>query len=134
MGWGELIGLLTGIIGTGISIYQWAVINESKKRKSELQYLLAGVCDVALQKRTAWENQINALPKPESPQDREMGRLYLRARDDFGEIVSLAVALEGVIDPDSSAISAGIDKSIAIVQKNNQLQTEGLKNPNKGAN
>jgi hypothetical protein len=123
------VGTLVGVIGLVIAIYQWAVINEGKKRKSELQYILAGINNAAIQKQMAWQNQINTLPKLESQQDWEMGRLYLRARDDFSEIASLTIALEGTIDIDNSAISAMMDKSIEIVQKNNALQSEGLKNP-----
>ena len=127
--WFGGIGMLVGIIGTGIAIYQWAVINEAKKRKSELQYILAGINNAAIQKQIAWQNQINTLPRLESPQDWETGRLYLRARDDFSEIASLTIALEGTIDIDNSAISAMMDKSIEIVQKNNKLQAEGMNNP-----
>ncbi|MDH5573422.1 MAG: hypothetical protein OEY89_16790 [Gammaproteobacteria bacterium] len=127
--WFGGVGVLVGLIGTGIAIYQWAVINEGKKRKSELQYILAGINNSAIQKQLAWQNQINTLPKLESQQDWETGRLYLRARDDFSEIASLTIALEGTIDIDNSAISAMMDKSIDIVKKNNQLQTEGMKNP-----
>ncbi|SCX80500.1 hypothetical protein SAMN05216233_101402 [Desulfoluna spongiiphila] len=58
-----------------------------------------------------------------------MGRLYLRAKDDFAEIASLTIALEGTIDVDHSAIKDMMDKSIDIVKKNNQLQEEGMKNP-----
>ncbi|PSV14406.1 hypothetical protein [Photobacterium kishitanii] len=127
--WVGAIGTFVGIISTGIAVYQWAMINESNKRKSELQYLLAGINNAAIQKQMAWQNQINTLPKFESPQDWEMGRLYLRARDDMGEIASLTIALEGTIDAENSAITAMMDKSISLVQKNNQLQAEGLKNP-----
>lgn len=127
--WIGAIGTLVGIISAGIAVYQWAMINESNKRKSELQYLLAGINNAAIQKQMAWQNQINTLPKFESPQDWEMGRLYLRARDDMGEIASLTIALEGTIDADNSAITAMMDKSISLVKKNNQLQAEGLKNP-----
>ncbi len=41
--WFGGIGTLVGVIGLGIAIYQWAVINEGKKRRSELQYILAGI-------------------------------------------------------------------------------------------
>lgn len=58
-----------------------------------------------------------------------MGRIYLRAKDDFAEIASLTIALEGTIDVNHSAIKDMMDKSIEIVQKNNQVQEEGLKNP-----
>ncbi|MDF4484004.1 hypothetical protein P3450_14785 [Vibrio parahaemolyticus] len=127
--WIGAIGTLVGLISTGIAIYQCAVINESNKRKSELQYLLAGINNAAIQKQVAWQNQINTLPKLESAQDWERARLYLRARDDLVEIASLTIALEGTIDTDNSAIKAMMDKSISLVQKNNQLQAEGLKNP-----
>ena len=39
----DIIGLAVGIIGTAIAIYQAAIINESKRRKNELQYLFAGI-------------------------------------------------------------------------------------------
>lgn len=120
---------MVGVIGTAIAIYQAAVIRESAKRKSELQYILAGINNAALQKQQAWQNQIATLKKLETDQDWEMGRLYLRAKDDFAEIASLTIALEGTIDIDYSAIKAMMDKSIQIVQKNNLLQGEGMKNP-----
>jgi hypothetical protein len=127
--WIGISGTIVGIIGTGIAIYQWAVLNETNKRKSELQYILAGINNAALLKQVSWQNQMNTLPKLESAQDWEMGRLYLRAKDDMGEIASLAVALEGAIDIDNSAIGKMMDKSIEMVRKNNELQSEGLKNP-----
>lgn len=123
----SLISLLVGIIGTGIAIYQAAVIREGKKRRSELQYILAGINNVALQKQQAWQNQISTLPQLESHQDMEMFRLYVRVKDDFAEMASLTIALEGTIDVDHSAISSMMDKSIEIVKKNNQLQEEGMK-------
>jgi hypothetical protein len=126
---GEAIALIVGIIGTGVAIYQWAVINESKKRKGELQFILAGINNVALQKQQSWQNQINLLPKPDRQEHFEAARPYLRARDDFAELAGLTAALEGAIDTDSSAISTMLDKGIDIVQKNNKLQEEGLKNP-----
>lgn len=125
----SIISLLVGIIGTSIAIYQAAVIQETKKRRGELQYILAGINNAALQKQMAWQNQINTLQALETHQDWEMGRLYVRARDDFSEIASLTIALEGTIDLDSSAIRSMMDKSIDIVQKNNILQRENLKNP-----
>jgi hypothetical protein len=70
------------------------------------------------------------LPKLESQQEWEIGRLYLRARDDFSEIANITSALEGTIDINNSAISSLMDKSIDIVKKNNLLQAEGMKNPN----
>lgn len=127
--WFGGVGTLVGLISAGIAIYQWAVINEAKKRKSELQYILAGINNAALQKQQAWQNQIATLKKIESAQDWEMVRLYVRAKDDFSEIASLTIALEGTIDVDHSAIKAMMGKSIEIVKKNNELQEEGMKNP-----
>jgi len=127
--WIGVSGTLVGIIGTGIAIYQWAVLNETNKRKSELQYILAGINNAALQKQVSWQNQMNTLHKLESAQDWEMGRVYLRAKDDMGEIASLAIALEGAINVENSAIGKMMDKSIEMVRKNNELQSEGLKNP-----
>lgn len=116
-------------VSTGIAIYQWAVINESKKRRREFQFLLAGINNAALQKQAAWANQISTLTETEIADDIGNARVLLRAKDDFSEIAQLTVALEGTIDPDSSAISELMDKSIEIVRKNNELQNEGLKNP-----
>ena len=127
--WIGISGTIVGIIGTGIAIYQWAVLNETNKRKSELQYILAGINNAALQKQVSWQNQMNTLPKLESSEDWEKGRLYLRAKDDMGEIASLAVALEGAIDIKNSAIGKMLEQSIEMVRKNNELQNEGLKNP-----
>jgi hypothetical protein len=39
------------------------------------------------------------------------------------------VALEGAIDPDSSAITSMMDKYIETVRKNNILQAEAQNNP-----
>lgn len=124
-----LISLLVGIIGTVIAVYQAALISASNKRASELQYILAGINNSALQKQQAWQNQISTLQNFETSQDWEMGRLYVRAKDDFAEIASLAIALEGAIDVNHSAISDMMEKSIKIVEQNNRLQAEGLKNP-----
>lgn len=127
--WFGGIGMLVGLIGTGIAIYQWAVINEGKKRKNELQYLLAGINSLALQKQVAWQNQISVLGTPNTPEEWEIARLNVRARDEVSEIASLTVALEGAIDTDNSAITAMMDKYTEIAEKNNRLQTEGMKNP-----
>lgn len=127
--WIGIIGTTVGVISLGVAIYQWAQANAGKKRSSELQYILAGINNAALQKQQAWQNQINTLPKLESAQDWEMGRLYLRAKDDFTEIASLAIALEGSIDIHSSAIKSMLTKSIEIIKLNNELQRENMKNP-----
>ena len=112
-----------------MAIYQWAVLNESKKRKREFQYIIAGINSAALQKQQAWQNQTALISKPETPAEWETVRLYVRAKDDFAEIASLTVALEGTIDVEGSAISDMMDRYLANVKKNNELQAEGLKNP-----
>ncbi|MGO2183054.1 MAG: hypothetical protein ACTH36_12180 [Pseudoalteromonas nigrifaciens] len=117
----EAIGLIVGIIGTAIAIYQAAIINESKKRKNELQYLFAGINAAAVQKQQAWQNQIALLPKPSTPEEWAIAHAYIRARDDVAEIANLTSALEGTIDPDNSAIVAMMDKYKTIVDKNNLM-------------
>jgi hypothetical protein len=117
----EAFGLIVGIIGTAIAIYQAAIINESKKRKNELQYLFAGINAAAIQKEKAWQNQIALLPKPSTPEEWAVAHAYVRARDDMAEIASLTIALEGTIDPDNSAIVSMMDKYKAIVDKNNLM-------------
>lgn len=123
------ISFIVGLIGTGIAIYQTAVLNESKKRRGELQFLLAGINSSALQKQQLWANQIALLSKPVSESELSILRIYVHARDDFTDIANLTVALEGAIDTESSAISSMMDKYLATVRKNNELQTESLKNP-----
>jgi len=123
------ISLLVGIIGTGIAIYQWAVLNESKKRKKEIQFLLAGVSNISLAKQQAWINQISLLNSPQDPEQLAHARSCFRARDDLGEIQSLVAALEGSIDSDSSATTAILQKTLTDSQLNNKIQEEALKNP-----
>ncbi|WP_045858597.1 hypothetical protein [Teredinibacter purpureus] len=125
----EALSLGIGVIGTAIAIYQAAVIRENKKRKREIQYLLAGVNNAALQKQISWQNRISTLPKLETDKDWELGNTLMRARDDCQEIASLTVALEGAIDVDYSAIKAMMQKFIDTTKQNNELQAEGLKNP-----
>lgn len=118
-----------GAIGTAIAIYQTAVLKESKKRRGELQFLLAGINSSALQKQQGWHNQITLLGAPHGEAEMQLFRAHVRARDDFADIAQLTVALEGAIDTESSAISSMMDKFINTVQKNNKLQAEGLRNP-----
>ena len=108
----ETISLLVGIIGTAIAIYQFAVIHENRKRKAEMQFLLAGIGSLALSKQQAWNNQISWLPKPQNSADLENFRIHSRARDDFLEISGLVSALEGAIDIDSSASTKMLERSI----------------------
>jgi len=130
----EILSLSVGVIGTAIAIYQAAIIREGSKRKREIQYVLAGINNAALQKQISWQNQITTLPELETPADWEMARSLMRARDDFQEIASLTIALEGTIDVDTSAIQSMMEKSIAITKQNNELQAEGLKNPTLASN
>ena len=60
----DWISFAVGIIGTGIAIWQTAIINESKKRRGELQFLLAGINSSAIQKQQLWANQIALLGTP----------------------------------------------------------------------
>lgn len=126
----DWISFAAGIIGTCIAIWQTATLNESKKRRSELQYLLAGINSSAVQKQQLWSNQITLLGEPKNETAMQLFRTYVRARDDFTDVAMLTVALEGAIDTECSAINDMMDKFIEAVQKNNQLQAEGLKNPN----
>jgi hypothetical protein len=125
----QLIISIVGVIGTAVAIYQWAVLNESQKRRRELQFLLAGIHQVAISKQVEWNNQISFLPRPQSDKDLEIFRIHARARDSLMEIASAITALESVIDTDSSAISAMLEKTIKQTELNNRLQAEGLKNP-----
>lgn len=118
----ETIGLMAGIIGTGIAIYQWAVINESKKRKNELQYILAGINASAIQKQAAWQNQITLLQPPKTPEEWRIAQISVRARDDIAEIANLTSALEGAIDTENSAIVSMMDKHKKIVEKGKELR------------
>lgn len=125
----HIIISVVGVIGTAIAIYQWGVLNESKKRRSELQFLLAGIHQLALSKQIEWNNQMNLLPKPQNEKDMEVIRSHARARDNLMEIGSTITALENVIDTDTSAIQAMLEKTIEQAKLNNELQNEGLKNP-----
>jgi hypothetical protein len=90
---------------------------------------LAGINNAALQKQVSWQNRMNTLQLLETDKDWELGNTLMRGRDDFQEIASLTIVLEGAIDVDYSAIEAMMKKSIDIVKQNNELQAEGLKNP-----
>lgn len=128
----ELFNILmsiVGVIGTSIAIYQWAVLNESKKRSTELQFLLAGIHQLALSKQLEWNNQMSLLPKPQNEKDMEIIRIHARARDNLMEIGSTITALENVISTDTSAIQKMLEKTISGAKLNNELQTEALRNP-----
>ena len=125
----SIISLLVGVIGTGIAIYQWAVLNESKKRQEQLQYLLAGISHAALSKQQTWINQMGLLPPPQTEADLSVIRVHARARDDLSEIHSVVAALEGTIDTESSAITAILEKTLKQGEINNKIQETALANP-----
>lgn len=120
---GIIFGLL-GSIGSCIAIYQKGVMNESKKRKSELQYILAAINSLANQKQQFWQNQINLLSQPETPEQWEIARLHMRAKDSFAEIASQAMAMEGIIDADESAIDKMGEKGLEAIKRSNLMQEE----------
>jgi hypothetical protein len=94
-----------------------------------LQFLLAGIHQIALSKQMEWNSQMNLLTKPQSDKDLEILRIHARARDNLMEISSAITALESVLDTESSAISSMLEKTIEQTELNNRLQSEGLKNP-----
>ena len=126
--------MVTGVIGAAIAIYKTAILNERKKRSSELQYLLAGISHTALSKSQAWTNQINLLPQPNNDCELAILRAHTRAKDDLTEIHNLAAALEGVIDSDSSAISSLLKKIAVDSETNNKIQEIALNNPTNKSN
>ena len=123
------ISLFVGVIGTALAIYQAAVIRETKNRYRELQYILAGISNMALGKQQAWVNQGYWLGEPDNDEVKEIYKLHARARDDFAEMATTISALEGTIDPDHSAITKMLEKMKTQISINNELQREGLKNP-----
>ncbi len=126
--WVGAIGTLVGILSAGIAVYQWAVLNEAKKRRHEIQFILAGVGHLALSKCQSWNNQIELLARPEKAEDLGIFRIYASARDDLMQIHSIVTALEGTIDSNSSASKALLQKSIEQARLNNELQETALKN------
>ncbi|MDV6347094.1 hypothetical protein R2083_06145 [Nitrosomonas sp. Is35] len=127
--WIGMIGTLVGVLSGGIAVYQWAVINEAKKRRHEIQFILAGVGHLVLSKCQSWNNQIALLARPETADGLGIFRVHVSARDDMNEIHSLVTALEGTIDSSSSASKALLQKSIEQAKLNNELQETALKNP-----
>lgn len=123
------ISLIVGVIGTAIAIYQWAVLNESKKRRKEIQFLLAGISNLSLSKQQSWINQISLLNNSDDPEQIAHAKILFRAKDDFGEVQSLVSALERSIDSDNSATTAILEKTLTDTKLNNQIQEEALKNP-----
>jgi hypothetical protein len=119
----DILSLLVGILSTCIAVYQAAIIKANKKRNTEIQFILAGINNAAIQKQISWANQISLLKKPNNEEDWFSVRTHINARDGFSEISQLVTALEGTIDIDSSAISKMYDRSIDVAKKNNELQS-----------
>ncbi|RUO71652.1 hypothetical protein [Idiomarina ramblicola] len=117
-----IAGLVVGVIGTGIALYQWGVMNEAKKRRHELQYLLAGISNTALLRRQSWLNQLSLYPAPQGEADLNLKRMLVRARDDLSEIHSLVAALEGAVDSEKSATTEILKKTIEQGELNNRIQ------------
>ncbi len=117
----EIIFGLVGCIGTFVAIYQWGTLNETKKRKRELQYILASLNNSALQKQNSWQNQISALPNPSNEQEWEMLKVHMRARDSFAELSQQLTAMEGIIDTEYSAIEKMTERSLKAVKQGKEI-------------
>lgn len=124
-----VLGLVLGILGTGIALYQRGVMNEARRRRHELQYLLAGVSHTSLLKSQAWLNQIALYPEPQSDAELQLRRSLVRARDDLAEIHSMVAALEGAIDSETSATTDILKKTLEQGRLNNEIQQGNLENP-----
>jgi hypothetical protein len=124
-----VIGLVVGIVGICFAVYQTAVINETKKQRVRLQYLLAGVSNLALSKAQAWINQSSLMAQADTSSNLDIARVIIRAKDDFTEVHSLAAALEKSIDCDGSAITELLKETLIQSELNNKIQAEALKNP-----
>ena len=122
-GWQIALGAWSAI-ASAVAVYQFAVIKESKERKREFQHLLAGINSLALQKGVGWTNQLSSFDSNDLAERSQEIRVMLRARDEVGEIASLALALEGTIDTDYSAIANLQEKSIEAARRNTEFQKE----------
>ena len=118
----SVLSLIVGIIGTATAVYQTAVINENKKTKGELQFLLAGINSSAIQKMQSWQNQIDLTPPPTNEKDLEILKLKVSARDEFTDLANLTTSLEGAIDSADSAILKMMKKHKETVVLNNEIQ------------
>ena len=118
-----VLGLI-GAVGSLIAVYQWGGINENKKRKRELQYILASINSSALQKQQFWQNQISSLGEVKTEEEWEIARLHMRARDSFAEIAQQALAMEGIIDTEYSAIERIAEKGLDAIKRANKMQEE----------
>lgn len=117
-----IISFIFGAISALFATYERAVIVESKKRRTEIQYLLAGIGNTATSKQIAWNNQISLLPPPDNKNDTEVYKAHVRARDDLLEIYGLVSALEGTVDSTGSASTRILEKNIKQAELNKRLQ------------
>ena len=130
----ELLFGIIGVVGTGVSIYQWAQINATKERFREIQFLMASIHSSAIMKQVGWQNQLSMHVNPLNEQDKELFRTIVSVRDDFAELANLVSAMEGAISAHDSAISEVMKKVLEQSKLNNELQAEGLKNPSLPSN
>lgn len=117
-----IFGLLVGLVGTGVALYQRGVMNEAKKRRHELQFLLAGVGNTALLKSQAWDTQFGSFSSAGNDANVSVLRHMARARDDFKELHGLVTGLEGAIDAEASATTAIMKKILEQGQINREIQ------------
>ena len=129
----DMVSIVIAAVSSGIAIYEFAIIRESNKRKYEIQHILAGIHDSALQKQISWQNQLDMIGNLQTSRDWEFARTILMVKDDFGGIVALAKALEGSVDTDYSATTELLKNSIEVNKLNNELQATALKNPNRNS-
>jgi hypothetical protein len=125
----NILGLIFAVVGFAYMVYQQTVIQEGKKQRGRMQYALASINNSAIGKQIAWQNRMRTLHELKTQSDWELGNTLMRGRDDFIEISGLAMALEGIIDSDKSAIQDMMQRSIDMTKLNNELQTEASKNP-----
>jgi len=118
----NLILGIVGALGTIAAIYQLGVLNETKKRKRELQYILASLNSGALQKQMAWQNQISALKDPATEEEWEIVKIHMRARDSFAELAQQVLAMEGIIDTEYSAIDRVAERGRKAIEKMEEIR------------
>ena len=132
----ELISLSVGIIGTGIAIYQQAIIKGKSKENKRLQYLLTGISHLHVGKNLAWQNQLQAkmmffleMKNQKKIDSLDVEVTYhvllntiMKIRDEFAELQALTEALEGVIDSDNSASIDKMKRNIEFNQLNKTMQ------------
>jgi len=104
--WFGVVGTLFGVVGTSVSIYQFAASRASSKRQRELQFVLASINSIALQKQVSFELQYDVYKDLYRGEhlDLDVVRTMAMAKSAFSELAQMTVALEGTIDVKESAI------------------------------